>query len=261
MAVMALRSFISALFIVFSPLALNAQIRIVPKEKLMDVARPRHSADSASFSFDTRHIVAERMNEDDPPHVFSYRFRNVGEDTLKIGRLVSTCSCASAVCVGNIVPPGRDSEIRVTYDPKGHPGRFERKVFVYSGDDAAPAAVLRLSVDVAKGADMSLEWPVQMGNIRLRHASVRFSSDTKAVESIRFINLGGSPLKLECESAFLPKCLKFDVVPEVVEPGREGVMRISFDPSVELPLKKNVRLILKGLGVPPSQSVINIGIE
>lgn len=254
------RILILSLLAVMLPVSVSSQIRIVPQEKIMSVTHPRHSQDSATLSFDTRHIVAERMNEDDVPRSFIYRFMNVGEDTLKIQRLLSTCSCASAVCTRNTVPPGETAEVRVTYNPKGHPGRFERRIFVYTVDDTAPAAVLKLSVDVQKGKDLSLEWPVQKGNIRLRRSEVRFQADTKAVESLRFVNLSGRPLRLECEKAFLPEYLSFDVVPEVVGPDCEGVMRISYSPSSREP-RKDVRLILKGLGVPPSQSVINIKIE
>lgn len=257
---MAVRTFILSVLLAFLPLIASSQIRIIPKEKLMSVSQPEHSSDSVSFDFETRHIVAEQMNEDDAPQIFRYRFRNAGEDTLEVKRLVSTCSCATAVCTRNAVPPGETAEVRVTYNPKGHPGRFERRIFVYTVDDTAPAAVLKLSVDVQKGKDLSLEWPVQKGNIRLRRSEVRFQADTKAVESLRFVNLSGRPLRLECEKAFLPEYLSFDVVPEVVEPDCEGVMRISYCPSSREP-RKDVRLILKGLGVPPSQSVINIKIE
>lgn len=254
------RDLILSVLLALLPSVASSQIRIIPKEKLMSVSQPKHSSDSASFDFETKLIVAGKMNEDDAPHVFRYRFRNVGEDTLEVKRLVSTCSCATAVCVGNAVPPGESAEVRVTYNPKGHPGRFERKVFVYTEDGTSPAAVLKLSVDVQKGEDMSLEWPVQKGNVGLRRSEVRFQADTKAVESLRFVNLSGKPLRLECEKAFLPECLSFDVVPEIVEAGCEGVMRISYSPAPD-GCRKNVRMILKGTGVPPSQSVINIKIE
>lgn len=254
------RILILSLLAVMLPVSVSSQIRIVPQEKIMSVTHPRHSQDSATLSFDTRHIVAERMNEDDVPRSFIYRFVNVGEDTLKIQRLLSTCSCASAVCTRNIVPPAESAEIRITYDPKGHPGRFERKVFVYTIDDAAPAAVLRLSVDVAKGDDLSHEWPVPMGDIRVRRTEVRFAAGEKAVETLRFINVSDGPLSLECEKAFLPDCLTFETVPAVAAPGEEGMIRISFNPSVGK-CRKQERLILKGLGLPPSQSVINIRIE
>ena len=126
-----------------------SQLRILPREKVESVANPRLSRDSAALSFDTRHIVAEPMNEDDAPRTFVYRFTNAGKEPLAIKRLVSSCSCAAAVAVKTEIGPGESSQIRVTYNPKGHPGRFERKVFVYTEGEDDPAAILRLSVYVS----------------------------------------------------------------------------------------------------------------
>jgi hypothetical protein len=148
----------------------------------------------------------------------------------------------------------------VTYNPKGHPGKFERKIFVYTQDGNAPAAVLRLSVEVATGADLSQEWPVQMGGIRLRRSEVAFSAGAKGVEQLRFINLSGRPLALQCEENFLPECLSFRTEPEVVEDGAEGVIVISYDPS--LPgVRDSMNVILKGLGLPPTKSSITVRIK
>lgn len=235
----------------------SAQIRIVPQDRLEAVSNPRLSADSASLRFDVKHIVADPMNEDDAPQTFVYAFTNEGQETLHIERLMSTCSCASATCSVKDVGPGQKAEIRVRYNPKGHPGRFERKVFVYTQKGREPAAVLRLSVDVSHDADITDEWPVQMGQVRLRRSEVTFSESCKAVETIRFINLGDSSVRLQCETAFLPECLTFETVPETVPEGAQGQMRISYDPS-KLGTKETMKIILKGLGLPPSRSTITV---
>lgn len=246
--------------VMVSAMTADAQLRMVSKEKLQEVANPALSADSASLSFEQKHIIAEPMNEDDAPTSFAYRFTNVGKETVTIKRLVSTCSCASAVCPVKEVAPGASAEISVTYNPKGHPGKFERKVFVYTQDENSPAVVLRLSVDVATGADLSQEWPVQMGGIRLRRSEVAFSAGAKGVEQLRFINLSGRPLALQCEENFLPECLSFRTEPEVVEDGAEGVIVISYDPS--LPgVRDSMNVILKGLGLPPTKSSITVRIK
>ena len=242
---------------VISAATASAQIRIVPQDRLEEVSSPRLSADSASLRFDVRHIVADPMNEDDAPHIFVYAFTNEGSSTLHIERLVSTCSCASATCSVKEVKPGQKAEIRVKYNPKGHPGRFERKVFVYTQKGNAPAAVLRLSVDVSSGADLSAEWPVQMGPIRLRRSEVSFAGVGKAVETIRFINVGDRPVELQCETAFLPECLEFSTVPATVQPGAEGRIRIAFDPS-KPGIRETMKIILKSLGLPPSKSTITV---
>ena len=240
----------------FAAMSASAQMRIIPREKVEEVSNPRLSADSASLAFETMHIVAEPMTEDDAPKTFIYRFENVGDKEVKIVRLVSTCSCAQATCMVKSVAAGNSAEISVKYYPKGHPGRFERKVFVYTqegGND--PAAVLRLSVNVASGADHSTEWPIQMGGIRLRRSELSFLHGQKAVETISFINLTGKTFRLECDEMFLPECFSFSS--ESVADGEEGVMTITYDPT-KPGVRENVKLILKGLGLPPSRSSITI---
>jgi hypothetical protein len=243
-----------------SAMTAAAQLRMVSKEKLEQVSDPRHSADSAFLAFDTRHIVAEPMNEDDTPKTFVYRFTNVGEHALQIKRLVSSCSCAAAVCTVKEVAPGASAEISVRYNPAGHPGRFERKVFVYTQDGNDPSAVLKLSVDVSAGADLSGEWPVQMGSVRLRRSEVTFKAGEKAVETLRFINAGDRPLTLDVDRNFLPACLSVSFDQDPVEPGEEGLIRIAFDPSMS-GVRESMKVILKGLGLPPSQSSITIRIK
>ena len=238
----------------------SGQLRIIPREKVEGVAQPRLSEESAYMRFEKSHIVAEPMNEDDAPESFIYRFENVGSEPLKGIRLVTTCSCASATVSAREIMPGQTGEIKVTYNPKGHPGRFERKVFVYTDAHEDPAAVLRLTVQVDLGADMSLDWPLQMGTIRLRRNSVEFRVGVKAVERIRFINLGEKALKLECETAFLPSAISFRCEPEVVQSGQEGQIVIGYDPSSGGAVK-NAAVMLKGLGIPPSRSSIKVVIN
>ena len=236
----------------------SAQIRIISREKVDEVSNPSLSSDSASLEFDTTHITAEPMNEDDAPKNFVYTFKNTGKETIEILRLVSTCSCAIATCSVKKVAPGASAKINVRYNPKGHPGRFERKVFVYTQEGNNPAAILKLSVDVSNGSDYSTLWPVQMGGIRMRTTEVTFTQGKKAVETINFINLSGKSLKLECETMFLPACLFFSS--ELVENGKEGVMQITYDPT-KPGARESLKLILKGLDLPPSQSSITIRIK
>ena len=238
----------------------SGQLRIIPREKVESVADPRLSEESSSMSFDTRHIVAEPMHEGDTPKSFVYRFENTGSEPLKGIRMVTTCSCMTATVSAKEILPGQKGEIRVMYNPKGHPGRFERKVFVYTEAHEDPAAVLRLTVEVDNGADMSLDWPLQIGTIRLRNDVVEFRSDVRSVERLSFINLGAKALKLECERSFLPAGISFRCEPEVVQPGNEGQIVIKYDPS-EGNSVRHASVILKGLGLPPSRSSIKVVIN
>lgn len=238
----------------------QAQMIIVPREKLDAVNNPSLSENSTSFRFETVTITAEPMNEDDGVQTFTYPFENVGKAVLNINKFVTTCNCATASCGKMSISPGETSEIVVRYNPKGHPGRFERKIFVYVNGEQAPAAVLKLAVEVERGSDMTGLYPIAMGNLRVRRSDVQFQKGVAAVESCAFVNVGERALKLECEDALLPSCLTFMSEPQVVEPGEEGRILIEYDPSKggERP---RMPVMIKGLGVPPTQSSITVYVK
>ena len=236
----------------------SAQLKLVSKEKLQSVNSPALSKDSASLNFVTKHIIAPRMSEDDAPQIFTFEFTNVGLGKLAIKRLVSTCSCVNAVCLDNVVGSGEKSTIRVTYNPKGHPGKFERKIFVYTQEGDVPAAVLKLSVDVENSLDISGQYPISMGKIRLRRAAVRFKEGQDAVEKLRFVNVSGRVLRFDCDRNFLPECIKFYAPP--TRPLEEGEMVIRYD-STKPGVKEKLTIFLNELGVPPSQSSLTVYFE
>ncbi len=243
-----------------SALTAHAQIRIIPRDKLEAVASPGLSKDSSSLSFNTKHIAAKPMKEDDSPEIFTVEMRNVGSEVIRVHRLQTTCSCVSATLGKGTLNPGETASVILRYDPKGHLGSFDHKVFVYTQPGDEPAAVLRLTVEVESSSDLSRLYQVKMGAIALRSRDVSFSRTEKGVEVLNFVNLSGRGLKLECEEMFLPGSISFHTRPAVIESGQEGEMVISYDPSLG-ETKDHVSLILKNLGVPPSKSTINIRIE
>ena len=236
----------------------GAQLKMVSREKLEQVNSPKLHADSASLGFASRHIVAGRMTEDDAPKNYMFEFTNTGCETIEIKRLVSTCSCVQAVCSDKEIAPGEKSSIRVTYNPKGHPGKFERKVFVYTRDGDMPSAILRLSVDVDISSDASGQYPVSMGKIRLRRNELRFRKGETAVETLRFVNVSGKVLKFDCDRVFLPECISFEA-PQT-NPMEEAEMVIRYDSS-KPGARDKVTIFLSGLGLPPSQSALTVYFE
>ena len=236
----------------------GAQLKLVSKEKLQSVNSPKLSKDSASLGFVTKHIVADPMTEDDAPKTFVFEFVNSGRTRLEIKRVVSTCSCAQAVCPTKALAPGEKSAVTVTYNPKGHPGKFERKIFVYTQEGDVPAAVLRLSVDVENSMDLSGIYPVSMGKIRLRRSSVRFVKGESSVEKLRFVNVSGRVLRFDCDRAFLPDCIKFYAPP--TRPLEEAEMIIRYDSSAPVTRDK-MTIFPEDLGLPPSQSSLTVYFE
>lgn len=238
----------------------RAQIRILPKAVLDAVDSPRLSKDSSSLALSTRHIDAEPMKESDSPAAFRVEMENVGMSPVEISGIRTSCSCVTAMAGQNSLPPGGKTFLTVRYDPKGHLGRFEHKVFIYTLPGNAPSAIINLAVQVESGSDKSGLYHVQMGRIRLRTSEIMFRVGERAVETLNFINLSGRPLELECEEVFLPEYLRFETRPKVVRDGEEGTIVITYEPSGEEPMS-SVPMILKDLGVSPGRSTIKIRFE
>lgn len=134
--------------------ASDAQIRIIPKEKIDSMANPVLSEDAASFEFVRDSIDAGMIAEGDSVRTCCYMFRNIGKKPVVITRVATTCSCLKARCENRVIRPMETSRIFADYYPEGHFGRFEKRIFVYTAaSEKSPSAVLKLSVAVGLEAD------------------------------------------------------------------------------------------------------------
>ena len=200
--------------------------------------------DSTLLSFKTKHVEAEIMSESDSPAIFTYGFKNIGIRKVKIDRIMTSCSCAFAYCDKNVV--------------KDHPGKFDRKIFVYTDEGNDPAATLILSVNVENRMDLPDQYSISMGDIRLKSNVVKFRKGEAATASLSFMNVSGRSLKFDCDRALLPACLKFYAEP--VRPLKDGVIKITYDPSKGMERDEMV-VLLQGLGGTPSNSSIKVILE
>lgn len=252
------------------PVAAGAQIRTVPKEVLDSIANPVEADCSSLMEFDTKRIVTGEIGEDEVP-VYSFSFVNKGSRPLEIRRITTSCGCVAAKCTKPVISPGDSGKISVTYYPKGHPGKFERRIFVYTDlSDKRPTAVLSLCVNVRQGVDRSYWFPHQMGSIRMKVKEFTFRSDMKDVVCLDFLNSGDAPVTPGIAEEFLPDYIRAWCETPDVEPGKEGEICISFDPvrfsgskaagaGVNGPVR--VPLILEGLGVSPGASTIMLYVD
>ena len=127
----------------------GAQLRILPKSQIDSIANPPLAQNAGTMHFDKVLIDGVKMSQEDAPRIFEYSFVNRGSSSLVISRLVSTCSCAVATYDKRVVKPGERGVIRLTYNAKGRVGTNLQRVFVYTGDNTQPTAILRLEVTTA----------------------------------------------------------------------------------------------------------------
>ena len=90
----------------------------------------------------------------------------------------TTCGCAAATYGRQPVRTGGEGTVTVTYHPKGHPGSFDRRIFVYTQlSDKMPTAILHLTGTVIASELTDDDYPYAMGTLRLKQQSVRFARE------------------------------------------------------------------------------------
>ncbi len=234
------------------------------------LSNPAVAEGSGVMRFETVRIEAGDMNEDSAPAEYEFRWRNEGSSPLSVTFVQTTCGCAAPSFERRMVQPGERSSLKIKYHPKGHPGGFLRRIFVYTNlSENLPTAVLELSGRVIPSVLPTGDYPVAMGGLLLKRSIVSFSGDGRQTERIECLNAGDKRLKISADSKVLPAGVTFE--PLTLEPGQIADIVLRFDPSkaLEKPMgdfhapasgknPASAPVFLQGLGLPPTKCMITI---
>lgn len=90
-------------------------------------------------------------------HIFV--FQNVGEDTLKIKRVHSSCGCTAALVTTREVAAGEKGEVKVTFNSRGFRGKVTKYIYVDSNDSKQSTKKLSVSaiIEVPPSPKISLD--------------------------------------------------------------------------------------------------------
>jgi hypothetical protein len=75
-------------------------------------------------------------------------FTNVGNSSLVIRNVATTCGCTAALASADKIAPGKEGKIEVKFDTRGYGGPVSKVVFVDSNDPAQPRQQLKVSADI-----------------------------------------------------------------------------------------------------------------
>lgn len=236
---------------------LSAQIRIIPQERL-EVANPK-ALDSSPLQFRPSEVDFGTIEEMSGRWQGSAELVNIGVDTVVITQIKSTCGCLKAEVQTRVVAPKESIGIVLKYYPRGHAGRVMQRVFVYTNCSTdTPSAILQLRGDVTASEDRRDDYPYVRGTLRLRQQEVRFERGTKAQYRIACMNGGSVALRPVVDAMFLPKGVVVRFEPSELTPKQEGSMIVEYVPQEGVNEIDSAKIYIKGLGVPPRDSAIDI---
>ncbi len=110
-----------------------------------------------------------------------YTFKNVGIDTLMLGKIRTSCGCTGALVSDRKIAPGGEGEIKVTFDTKNYRGKSRKTVTVHSNDPDRPQVQLAISCEILVEFELVPRYvnfgTIEKGEERSRSVKVRFPSD------------------------------------------------------------------------------------
>ena len=239
-----------------------AQIKIIPQQKLDSVVNtPTVKGDNISFEGGSI-ISFGTINEDDGVWSTAVEWSNKSDKPLVITSTKTSCSCLQAVARRESVASGGRSVVELRYNPKGHPGSVEQRVFVYTNlSTSQPTAVLKVKGEVKPSLNHTADYPYSRGVLLMRRDTIVFEGDKIQVERIVCMNNGSRAMRLEADTLLSSRGLKLKTEPEVLAPGQEGDMIISYTPEQDGKKPLWLKLYIQGLALPPRAREIIVQIK
>ena len=184
---------------------------------LPEVGGPRIQFDEDTFDFGGLYQSEEVSHE--------FAFTNVGEATLKIAEVKSTCRCTAAAVSGREIGPGKSGAIKATLQTGTLRGQLTKRVYVYTNDPIEPRATLTITAEVKQEIEVQ-PTGIHIGRMKVGEVVER-SVMIRPVELKSFSILGvetnhpalsvSDPVRLPGESSRYELRIRFGPVDE---PGR-----------------------------------------
>ena len=236
---------------------LGAQIRIIPQDKLLEVAEPK-SAENSLLRFQSSEVDFGTIEEMSGVWQGWAELVNMGADTVAITQIKTTCGCLKPELPKRVLAPKERIKVILKYYPRGHAGRVMQRVLIYTNAATdKPSAILGLNGLVTASADRSDDYPYTRGVLRLRQDTVRLSGEREVLR-VAFMNGGSTELKLGVDANLLPRGVKVRFEPSTVAPKGQGEMVVEYTPTTPNATKNLGKIYIKGLNLPPRQSSLDV---
>lgn len=99
----------------------------------------------AAIKFKKKTYDFGTIKEADGPVSCKFVFTNTGSAPLVIISATAGCGCTKPSFDEQPIEPGKSSEIRVTYNPKGRPGEFNKNITVKTNAPGAKKVTLKIT--------------------------------------------------------------------------------------------------------------------
>ncbi len=163
------------------------------------------------------------------PKDVNFPFKNKGNRPLIITEVHPSCGCVKVTYPKVPIKAGDSGVITATYDA-AMLGTFQRELMVYCNAQEEPIYLAFQGRVVEKPLDYEGDFPIDLGNIRLSSNYVEFddvNKGDKPVVELQVANVEHADYKPQL--MHLPNYLNAEYIPEVIQEGRVGRIRLTLN--------------------------------
>ena len=161
-------------------------------------------------------------------HLFT--FNNNSGLPVRLTAVEAACGCTTPEWTTDIIQPGKAGKIKVTFNPKGRPGFFNKSINIFTDPELGTITIqVRGNVTTGKKvADEPLNHSIGQLNTRTPTFNLgKVYINTEPVrQNFEIQNTGSTPL--EISSTEKPKWISISH-PGKLKPGERGLLKIQYD--------------------------------
>ncbi|MDE6669757.1 MAG: DUF1573 domain-containing protein [Muribaculaceae bacterium] len=167
------------------------------------------------------------MKEAEGPQTGSVLLVNHGPEPTYIDRVRPSCGCTGAAYTDEPIMPGDTAKISFTYNPLGRPGRFEKTVKVYMGEESDLTTIYIKGTVIGTPATLDTDYPVIVGPLRMSTDHIDFGKVRQGSgrhNYIKLYNTSDKPIVPQVSGGGLG--IEIDLATSSIAPGEVGTFSI-----------------------------------
>lgn len=176
-----------------------------------------------------------KINEADGRVTTIFEFKNEGMEPLVLSNVRASCGCTTPKWTKEPIEPGQTGQITVTYNPNGRPGRFQKTITITSNATEATKKLYIKGEVIPKPAKPVNNYPVKMGELSLKAASINFGEMVKGQKpmlEIEYANLTDHAITVDLATSEKDNYIATQMTLATLQPKETGKLQAIFQSDI-----------------------------
>lgn len=172
------------------------------------------------------------FKEENGLQTYTFKFTNKGNVPLILNNVQPSCGCTTPEWIRKPIAPSEEGYIKVSYDPKGRPGSFNKSIRVVSNAENSTVNLFIKGEVIPREKTLAELYPQMIGPLRTQRNHIPFTNMTEKetkTESTELVNDSENEVRVSFKD--LPPYINAKLSTNVIKPHEKATLTVSFDAS------------------------------